>query len=124
MVNPLDDIQSDYWQPSLTGDGVVVEGVDEINQCIEIILRTPKGSDPHRPNFASNVLEVIDRPQTQIGPLLISEVYQAIETWEPRIDLVSFDFEFNKDNQLGKVDLYLTWRLKAGGVNNQTVVTV
>lgn len=119
----LSNIQSGYWSPSLSKHGVVVEGVDDIAQCIQIILLTPKGSIPHRPNFASDIPSLVDLPQTVIGPRLIAATYEAILTWEPRVEIVKVSLNFNSDNDYGKVDLYLDWRLKTGGILNQTVVT-
>lgn len=119
----LETIQSGYWSPSLSTHGVVVEGVDDIAQCIEIILLTPKGSVPHRPNFASDIPSLVDLPQTVIGPRLIAAVYDAILTWEPRVEIVKVSLDFNSNDDYGRVDLYVDWRLKAGGVLNQTVVT-
>ena len=119
----LSNIQSGYWSPSLSTHGVVLEGLDDIAQCIQIILLTPKGSIPHRPNFASDIPSLVDLPQTAIGPRLIAATYEAILTWEPRVEIVKVNLDFNSNNDYGKVDLYLDWRLKTGGILNQTVVT-
>jgi len=61
----LNDIASADWSLMLdssspsgrsgSGIGQVVEGVADINQCIGIILSTPKGSDPLRPTFACDL---------------------------------------------------------------------
>ncbi len=119
----LSNIQSGYWSPSLSTHGVVLEGLDDIAQCIQIILLTPKGSIPHRPNFASDIPSLVDLPQTAIGPRLIAATYEAILTWEPRVEIVKVNLDFNSNNDYGKVDLYIDWRLKTGGILNQTVVT-
>ena len=123
VTKVLETIQSGYWSPSLKTHGEVLEGVDDIAQCIEIILLTPKGSIPHRPNFASDIPSLVDLPQTAIGPRLIAAVYDAILTWEPRVELVKVAIDFNSNDDYGKVDLYIDWRLKTGGIVNQTVVT-
>ncbi|MCC7753101.1 baseplate protein, partial [Escherichia coli] len=44
-----------FWQPTLQAPGEIVRGLDDIRQAIQIILRTPRGSDPHRPEFGSNL---------------------------------------------------------------------
>jgi len=44
-------------------------------------------------------------------------------TWEPRVEIVKVNLDFNSNNDYGKVDLYIDWRLKTGGILNQTVVT-
>ncbi|HAH9251979.1 TPA: baseplate protein, partial [Escherichia coli] len=49
-----------FWQPALQAPGEIVRGLDDIRQSIQIILRTPRGSDPHRPEFGSNLHLYID----------------------------------------------------------------
>ena len=44
----LNEIKYVDWQFKLNGIGDVAEGVEDINQCIALILNTPKGSDLHR----------------------------------------------------------------------------
>ncbi len=61
-MTKLNEIKYVDWQFKLNGIGDVAEGVEDINQCIAIILNTPKGSDSHRPTFGSNILKYIDYP--------------------------------------------------------------
>jgi phage baseplate assembly protein W len=64
--------------------------LDSIKQNISIILTTPKGSDPHRPEFGSDINSFIDLPLTVITAGKIkSEITDAIERWEPRVTLNS-----------------------------------
>ncbi len=65
-----------FWQPALQAPGEIVRGLDDIRQAIQIILRTPRGSDPHRPEFGSNLhlyskrkLTAVCSHQTRIGNL-------------------------------------------------------
>lgn len=51
-----------HWQPALQRPEEYVCGLDDIHQAIHIILRTPRGSDPHRPLFGSNLWRYIDYP--------------------------------------------------------------
>lgn len=48
MTN-LTEITYVDWQLKFNTIGGVAEGVEDINQCIAIILLTRKGSVPHRP---------------------------------------------------------------------------
>ncbi|MGO1073237.1 GPW/gp25 family protein [Lysobacter sp. CA199] len=66
----------------------MAEGVDDVDQAIRIILGTPKGSDPHRPEFGSNLQRYLDWPAARALPHLIRETVTAIERWEPRCQLV------------------------------------
>ncbi len=129
----LDDIQSADWslmldssqqsavsaQPvSGTGIGNVVQGVADINQCIGIILATPKGSDPLRPAFACDLWQWIDAPITVARPHLVREIVEAISKWEPRVRLLSVVIDLVGVSQLS---IAITWQLKVdvSGVGNQ-----
>ena len=73
-----------WWSFRLGGDGAVQDR-EELDQTITIILRTARGSDPHRPTFASVLLDYIDQPIPTAKPYLVREVLQSLERWEPRI---------------------------------------
>lgn len=84
------DIKTLWWQPKL-GDfrviGQVVEDLDDIEQCIQIILTTPKGTDPFRPEFAADFLSYLDWPISKASPFIVRESIKAILTWEPRVSV-------------------------------------
>jgi len=61
--------------------GEIVEGIEDLRQRIKIVLETPKGFDPHRPEFGSNIWQWLDRPFTEAMPNVIAEAYEAIERW-------------------------------------------
>ena len=46
-------ITSIDWSSKLGSLGDIVEGLDDIRQCISIILGTQKGSLPHRLEFGT-----------------------------------------------------------------------
>lgn len=73
-----------WWSFNLGGDGAV-ENADELSQTISIILKTAQGSDPHRPTFASVLLDYIDQPIPTAKPYLVRETLESLENWEPRI---------------------------------------
>jgi phage baseplate assembly protein W len=76
------------WQPKLGEPGSVVQGLDDIHQCISIILTTPLGADPHRPEFGSDVWRHIDKPIAEAFPLIVREAVDAVARWEPRVDVI------------------------------------
>jgi phage baseplate assembly protein W len=115
----LSEIRSSDWQPELGADAAVVEGLDDIGQCIRIILETPIGSDPHRPEFGSNLHLYLDWPQNRVVPHLVREAYAAISRWEPRIGLLSVDVSFTE----AAITLDIEWS-GAGGVVATTAVTL
>lgn len=101
MVSTALANQPAFRQPALSGQvvghpsglasdryGELVTGVDDIGQCIYIILATPKGSDPHRPTFGSDLHNYIDFPIDAARPHIVREVVDALRLWEPRIKVM------------------------------------
>jgi len=90
-----------FYQPALSGQvvghpsglasdrmGEIVTGADDVSQCIYIILESPKGSDPHRPTFGSNLHLYVDYPIDAARPHIVREVVDALRQWEPRIKVM------------------------------------
>jgi len=105
------------WQPELGTDDIV-GGLDDIDQCVRIILTTPKGSDPHRPEFGSNIHLYIDWPQNRITPHLVREAVEALRLWEPRIGEVRVAVS----HALAAVELNVEWLPVSGGAWQSTAV--
>lgn len=120
MVARIQDIRAVHWQPKLSADGQVVEGLDDIAQCISIILTTPKGSDPHRPEFGSDCWKYIDWPVDQAAPHLVREVVLAIERWEPRAVLIRVVPVVAN----ARLTLQVVWRLSADAAEHVTEVSL
>lgn len=78
------NIQAGSWQLALGKPGEIVTDLEDIAQCIRIIVTTTKGSVPHRPDFGTEVYTYLDRPLTEAGPNLVRETIEAISLWEPR----------------------------------------
>lgn len=116
----INDIKSLDFQPKLGEIGAVVEDIDDINQCIRIILTTPKGQLPHRPEFGSDIWKYIDYPVNEAIPNIIREAIDAINTWEPRCNIKSI----RADVDLAKVILKIEWLLKETQESNYIEVVV
>ncbi|AAU91008.1 MULTISPECIES: GPW/gp25 family protein [Methylococcus] len=124
MTSVIGTIASVNWQPRLGQPGDIVQDAADIDQAIRIILTTPKGSDPHRPEFGADILQYVDRPEIEATPYLIAEIADAILLWEPRIELISIRPSFG----LAQVTLAITWRFrgvdsKSSGGDSQTRTT-
>lgn len=76
--------KSAHWQPALHGDGFV-EGLADVEQCMSIILMTPLGSEPLRPDFGSNIHLYVDWPIDRARPHMVRETVDAIRKWETRV---------------------------------------
>jgi len=118
----LADILSADWSlaldlPGQSGSGIgnVVEGLNDISQCIQIILTTPKGTDPLRPTFGSDLWQFIDYPINAAIPHMVREVFEAIEIWEPRVNLLSVNIApvIDSTAQSGAhLTITSTWQVK------------
>lgn len=108
MTN-LQEITYVDWQYKLNGIGSIAEGVEDINQCIAIILATPKGSVPHRPTFGSNLYKYTDYPVNKAKPNVIRETIDAISMWESRIEINSVLIDIENEHIKIKVE----WKLKS-----------
>ena len=122
MSTALVDITAADWSVKLGEPGAIVGYLDDINQCLRVILATPKGSRAHEPLFGCDVWLYLDRPFTEAMPRIIAAVASAIEEWEPRVDLVRVVPVFNEAAS-GHVDLQIEWKLKgsAGGAQQLKV---
>ncbi len=113
----LADITAADWSLALGAIGEVVQGIADVEQCLGIIVTTPRGSDPLRPTFGANIWRYIDFPIDLALPAIVSELTSAITAWEPRVNLISVAAKPVNDagTQSGAhLDVTLTWQLKLG----------
>ncbi len=89
MTVRVSDITSADWSPKVGSPGEVVVDQADIEQCIDIILSTPKGSDPHRPLFGCDAWLWLDTPPAAAVPNIITQAIDSLELWEPRIKLLN-----------------------------------
>ena len=102
--------------------GMLATDVDDVNQCIHLIIFTPKGSDPLRPTFGCDQDRYIDSPINIARPHLVREITDVLRQWEPRIVVTRVSVELVDIAQLA-VSIY--WRfaddLMANYVTNLTL---
>ena len=110
-----------YFQPALSSAaladapffnnriGAVISDTDDINQCIDVILGTPRGSQPHRPLFGADIQRYIDWPVNVARPHLTREIITALRAWEPRIDLLSVRVYLT---ELATLAVQIAWRYR------------
>lgn len=120
VFNDVSEIKRVWWQGRMGGQealGSAVLDGEDLNQSITIILSTPKGTDPFRPNFACNLGQYLDRPIHTAGPFIIREAMQAILTWEPRIAVTEAEVIFATPEYSTSL-LRISWALR----ENPTIV--
>lgn len=104
------------------GLGNVVQGINDVAQCIAIILTTIPGSDPLRPTFGCDLWQYVDRPMNQALPKIVREVTDAILEWEPRVNLISVTAQMLSGG--AGMTVTVTWQLKLTGATQTTQVTL
>lgn len=98
-----------------SGIGLVVQGLDDVAQCVKIILTTPKGSDPLRPTFGAELWRYVDMPISAVRAQIVREVTEALVLWEPRIDIVGITSSTAQDDRTqagAHPQIAVTWRIK------------
>ena len=119
-MTSLKDIKYADWQPKLNKIGEISEGIDDINQCIAIILTTQKGSVPHRPDFGSDIYKYVDYPVNEAIPNIIRETIDAIKKWETRIDIENVTAQIIEH----QIKISIEWTLKNSELTETTEVTI
>lgn len=112
-------IKSSEWAISLNGVGQLVQGLDDIRQCISIILNTRKGTDPLRPNFGVGVFEYIDKPVNTALPNMRKSIIDAIGEFEPRVELTKVTASVVE----AKVSFKLYYKIKNSVQTDQMDIT-
>lgn len=95
----------------------MVQGIQDVDQCIRIILTTPKGADVLRPTFGVDVWRYVDVPVNSAVPAIVREVSAAITLWEPRVKVVSVSASpvTGGGGQAGAhLEISVAWSLKLG----------
>jgi phage baseplate assembly protein W len=104
----------------------VVSGLEDVDQCIAIILTTPKGTDVLRPTFGTDIWRYIDAPISEVGPAIVGEVTGSIMQWEPRVKVLSVQSTpvLRTAEQPGAhVEITVSWQLDLGSAPTPKRVT-
>ncbi|NJD38457.1 MAG: baseplate protein [Geobacter sp.] len=124
MTTALTDITATDWSPRLGEIGQVVTDLDDISQCIRIILETPTGSRAHEPLFGSDLWRYVDYPVREAIPHVIREAIDAITLWEPRAMLISVKPVLTEAVN-GRLKVQVEWAMKEYASDvQQTEVTL
>jgi Bacteriophage baseplate protein W len=97
-----------------SGIGQVVQGLNDIGQCVGIILSTVPGEDPFRPTFGCDLTQYIDKPLPAVLPAIVGTVTTAIETWEPRITVLTVTAKPGGASAPGQITVSVAWQVDLG----------
>jgi uncharacterized protein len=92
-------------------------GEDDIGQAIELILGTAPGEREMRPEFGCAVHDLVfDTIDAQMIGKLATAIRNALDRWEPRIDVEDLDFDLSHVDD-GQLIITIAYRIRA--TNNQ-----
>lgn len=91
-----------------------------IKESIHVILNTRKGEMPMNAAFGSSIFEYLFEQVTAADMTIIcSKITEDIETWEPRVEIVSIDAYSYENSRY--FDIYA--RIRASGEQVTTTVS-
>ncbi len=93
----------------------MVEGAAAVRQAILMLLATRPGERVMRPNYGCHLHRLVFSPNddTTAG-LAIHYVRQAIERWDPRVEVVHLDATRSQDESTpGLLEISLEYRVRA-----------
>ena len=80
-----------------TGGIALVSKDREIQESIRLILGTARGERPMRPEFGCRIHDRVFGPaNSATAGQVVYDVREALERWEPRIDLVDVAVSFDR----------------------------
>jgi phage baseplate assembly protein W len=93
----------------------MVEGNSSVRQAVLLLLSTAPGERVMRPNYGCDLHRLVFSPNdTTTAGLAVHYVRQAIERWEPRIDIIRLDATGSAAEALpGVLEIYLEYRIRA-----------
>ena len=99
-------------QADQRGAFALTHGVEDIEQAIALILGTAPGERPMRPEFGCTVHDVVfDTIDAALIGKVQTAVHEALERWEPRIEVTDLDVE-SSESDAGKLLVTITYRVR------------
>ena len=89
MSIQLNEIKSTEWGLDIENQGEVKQGLDDIKQCVYIILMTQKLTDPLREDFGCGAFDYVDMPVNKAIPNIIKSA-SSIALITSLVGLTSF----------------------------------
>ena len=96
-----------------TGGIALVERIREIEEAIRLILGTAPGERPMRPEFGCGVHDfVFDTIDATTVAQMEGEIRDALDHWEPRIEVVDVDFDLSAVDR-GELLINIGYRIRS-----------
>ncbi len=89
----------------------LVQGYENVERAMRLILGTAYGERPMRPEFGCAIHDMLFEPSTMdLLTRVQIQVYDSLIRWEPRIDVL--DVEAGFDGDPSRIIITITYRLK------------
>jgi uncharacterized protein len=126
FVHPDFDAEENFAgiQISSTGGIRMVAEQDAVRQSIMLLLTTAPGERVMRPEYGCDLQKLVFLPNdaTTHG-LAIHYVRQALQRWEPRIEILRLDAEADEKDP-GRMDVILEYRVRKTARTEHLVISV
>jgi phage baseplate assembly protein W len=95
------------------GGIALARGEEDVEQAIAVILGTAPGERPMRPEFGCEIHQLVfDTVDAEMIGRMDSAIRVALDRWEPRIEVVSIDFDLS-DTAAGRLQIDVGYRVRA-----------
>lgn len=85
-------------------------GISEVNQCIQLLIATVPGERVQRPEYGCRLYTRVWENIDTVASEGLQDIRQAIQTYEPRVDLISVNSRIFRDE--GRVLFAVEYRVK------------
>lgn len=116
MIEPQDHVGRGWAFPlevDARGGIALVEGGEETDASIRMILSTAPGERVMRPDFGCAIWDLVFAPlEPNTFGMMEYAVRSSLVQWEPRVDIVSVNVAPSPTED-GQVEIFVTYRIKA-----------
>lgn len=93
------DLDLDFIAHPTTGDVLVKTGNDAIKRSVRNLILTNYYEKPFRPGIGSNALKLLfENANPLTANFLRDAIFQVIQNYEPRVELIEVKVKFDYDN--------------------------
>lgn len=83
MISDYRTLETENWQHKLGTDAIAAD-IEDINQCIDTICTTQKGSIPYNPEFGLPLMDFMDKPINLVASKIAVQTLETLKLQEPR----------------------------------------
>ena len=113
------EVKYSLWSMKIGEFGGIVQGLDDIHQMFNTVIKTRKGTVPLHPDFGCDAWKFIDSPIDIAKPNIVREVIDSVTVWIPIVEILETKVEISN---LSNLVIANYWTLKDSDEVNSTEV--